>query len=169
MQKSSMNKLTLFGALALTTLLSACGQPEASISKEQVDALMAARYAQALEEPHLEPDGFKFVSNGSDLYAYRNGQPTSTLLLTLGQTYPVEVLFLDLSGSVIDFSAHAPGEYAAVVESRDSTKLTWTSTGYFTGNLKAVARGKNSLRVALSHNGHIDYEASFNFEVRVSN
>jgi hypothetical protein len=169
MLKSSMNKLSLFGALALTALLSACGQPASSVSKEKVDALMAARHAQALEEEHVEPDGFKFVSNGSDFYVYRNGQPTSTLFLTLGQTYPIEVLFLDDQGGIIDFSAHEPGEYEALVESKDTNKLTWTSTGYFTGNLKAVGRGKNKLRVGLLHDGHLDYDATFDFDVRVSN
>ncbi len=166
MRTSSMKKLSLFCALALTTVLTACG-PQGGVSKEQVDALMAARHAQvsAASEEHVEASGFKFVSSGSDLYAYQDGQPVDTLYLTVDDEYSIEVLFLDDLGNVIDFSGHTPGEFNAAINSSNAQVVTYSSSSDFTGDLSAEGVGTASMTVYLVHEGHPDYSATFNVEV----
>jgi hypothetical protein len=147
-------------------VLTACG-PQGGVSKEQVDALMAARHAQVSteSEEHVEASGFKFVNTGSDLYVYRDGQPVGTLYLTAGEVHPIEVLFLDESGNAIDMSAHEPGEYNARVDSSNRTVVKYVSTGDFTGELRAEDVGTAGMTVHLVHADHPDYSGTFNVEV----
>jgi hypothetical protein len=163
--KTSLKKLSLLFALTSAALLSACGGPQGGVSKEQVDAMMAERHAQALEEEHVEAAGFKFVRNGSDLYLYQDGQPASTLNLTAGQTHSIQVLFLDANGQIIDFSVHAPGEFNARVRSSNTNVVRYSSTSAFSGNLRAVGAGSAIVTVDLVHLDHPDYSASFNVRV----
>jgi hypothetical protein len=166
-------KLSLISPLLLALLTVACGGAEDVSAKARIDAMMAARHQQAVmqaaEEPHVEPGGFNFVSNGSDLYVYRDGQPVQTLFLAAGKTYPVNVIFVDVSGNPIDFSVHPPGEFAARVSSSNTNRVNYTATGYFAGNLAASSRGQATLSVILLHQGHPDYTASFPVEVRITN
>lgn len=164
MQTSWLKKLSLLCALTSAALLSACG-PQGGVSKEQVDAMMAERYAQGLEEEHVEAAGFKFVQNGSDLYLYKDGQPASTLTLSEGQVYTLDVLFLDANGQIIDFSVHTPGEFNARVKSSNTGVVKYAASDYFKGKLTAVSAGTATVTVDLVHLDHPDYTASFNVEV----